>query len=116
MVSHPVYLSERQRPADRRSARHGTGRRRLPDEACRAGGAAVGHQRSGAERLMSLVEDFLLLSQLQTGALAAEKRRGPLQSSAADLVVSQVLEGFGTRASQQGIHLSLRPGAPGSVV
>jgi two-component system sensor histidine kinase/response regulator len=50
--------------------------------------------RSGIEHLMGLLEGFLLLSQLQTGALAAERRREPPQSSLADLIVSQVLEGF----------------------
>jgi len=72
--------------------------------------------RSGVEHLMGLLEGFLLLSQLQTGALAAERRREPPQSSLADLIVSQVLEGFDQRALQQNIRLSLLQGAPGSFV
>jgi two-component system sensor histidine kinase/response regulator len=66
---------------------------------------------SGSKRLMSLVEDLLLLSKLQTGALSRENRR-LLGLAGADAVVDQVRVQFASRASARKVALTFHAGAP----
>jgi two-component system sensor histidine kinase/response regulator len=72
--------------------------------------------RAGSERLVNLVEDFLLLSRLETGAFASQRCQGPHQMAEADPVASHVLERFESLASARNIRLTLHAGAPGALV
>jgi two-component system sensor histidine kinase/response regulator len=72
--------------------------------------------RAGSGRLENLVEDFLLLSQLQTGAFADQRRRLPRQMVEPDRVVSRTLERFASQASARNVELALHAWAAGTLV
>jgi two-component system sensor histidine kinase/response regulator len=72
--------------------------------------------REGSGRLMNLVEDFLLLSQLETGAFADQRQHLPRQMVEPDRVVSHILERFESHTSAHNIRLTLQAGAPGTLV
>jgi two-component system sensor histidine kinase/response regulator len=67
--------------------------------------------RAGSERLTSLVEDLLLLSKLQTGALSL-----PGQRTGADSVLGHVTGRFATQAAARNVELAVRAGAPEAIV
>jgi signal transduction histidine kinase len=67
---------------------------------------------TGSARLMRLVEDFLLLSKLNTGALARQIRDSHPEPIAPDPVVALCIRDFQARASAQRVALSAEPGAP----
>jgi signal transduction histidine kinase len=70
----------------------------------------------GSQRLVSLVEDFLLLSRLETGVVADEIRLEPGETSKPDQLVRQIVEGFQEPAAAQKVVLLTDPGTPGLVL
>jgi two-component system sensor histidine kinase/response regulator len=72
--------------------------------------------RTGSERLANLVEDLLLLSKLQTGALSSEALPLPGQMAKADSVLGHVTGRFATRAAARNMELAVRAGAPEAIV
>ncbi|MGD8397265.1 MAG: response regulator [Anaerolineae bacterium] len=68
---------------------------------------------TGSARLMRLVEDFLLLSRLNTGALARQIREGDPASIAPDPVVALCIREFQAEASARQVTLSVDLGATG---
>jgi signal transduction histidine kinase len=68
---------------------------------------------TGSARLMSLVEDFLLLSKLNTGALARQIREGTPSPMAPDPVVALCIRGFQARASARQVTLAVDLDAAG---
>jgi two-component system sensor histidine kinase/response regulator len=61
---------------------------------------------SGTQRLIRLVEDFLLLNRLETGALALEVSQEQRTTSRPDWVVESVVEQFWEIAAQRQISLT----------
>jgi signal transduction histidine kinase len=68
---------------------------------------------SGSQRLMQLVEDFLLLSRLESGALARELSQEPRKTDEPDWVVRLVVDEFENLAAARNVSLISRPGASG---
>ena len=60
---------------------------------------------SGSARLMSLVEDFLLLNQVETGAIAREVTRLEVRPIVPDPVVEQAVAEAQVAAAARGVHL-----------
>jgi two-component system sensor histidine kinase/response regulator len=60
---------------------------------------------SGSARLMSLVEDFLLLTQVETGAIAREVTRLEVRPIFPDPVVEQAVAEAQVAAAARGVHL-----------
>lgn len=60
---------------------------------------------SGSARLMSLVEDFLLLTQVETGAIAREVTRLEVRPVVPDPVVEQAVAEAQVAAAARGVHL-----------
>jgi two-component system sensor histidine kinase/response regulator len=71
---------------------------------------------SGTRRMKDLVEDFLLLSRLETGLFAEEIGQTPFQTVEPDRVVRRVTEEFRSAASVRNVTLSLRMGASGGLL
>jgi two-component system sensor histidine kinase/response regulator len=71
---------------------------------------------SGTERLIRLVEDFLLLNRLESGALAAEIERETRKTLEPDWVVELVVNQFESQASFRTVELITRLGAAGVTV
>lgn len=67
---------------------------------------------AGSRRLVSLVEDFLLLSKLRTGTIAEEIAQEPLAAVHPDLMVQGVAEQAGGRASARKVTLTVECTAP----
>lgn len=72
--------------------------------------------RSGVVRLNNMVEDFLLLNKLQTGALARDSARVPEGVPEPDQVVRRVVAEFAEQSRAGNIQVSLKEGAPGITV
>jgi signal transduction histidine kinase len=70
----------------------------------------------GSRRLMGLVEDFLLLSQLQTGAIASAARQERRKTEEPDQVLSQILAQYERQAAARNVSLVTDLGARGLVV
>ena len=60
---------------------------------------------AGSRRLVSLVEDFLLLSKLRTGAIAEEVAEEPLAAMAPDMMVRMVAGQVSSQASAKNMTL-----------
>lgn len=71
---------------------------------------------SGTQRLMSLVEDTLLLSRLESGVLAEEIRGAPYRTAGPDRVIRGVVKQLEGQASARKVSLALHLGASGSAV
>jgi two-component system sensor histidine kinase VicK len=71
---------------------------------------------SGSSRLVSLIEDFLLLSRLRTGATARERAQVPPLPLRADLVVRKVASDFHDQAADRHVSLSVDCATPQSTV
>jgi signal transduction histidine kinase len=67
---------------------------------------------AGSRRLVSLVEDFLLLSKLRTGTIAEEIAQEPLAAVHPDLMVQGVAEQAEGRASARKVTLTVECTAP----
>ncbi|MFN2217896.1 MAG: response regulator [Anaerolineae bacterium] len=67
---------------------------------------------AGSRRLVSLVEDFLLLSKLRTGTIAEEIAQEPLAAVHPDLMVQGVAEQAAGRASARKVTLTVECTAP----
>jgi two-component system sensor histidine kinase/response regulator len=67
---------------------------------------------AGSRRLVSLVEDFLLLSKLRTGAIAEEVAEEPLAAMAPDIMVRMVAGQVSSQASAKNITLTIECTAP----
>lgn len=72
--------------------------------------------RMGSERLTNLVEDFLLLSRLESGTLVKENHALPERMVEPDQVLSHVVEQFEDQASARNISLTVNARAPGATV
>jgi two-component system sensor histidine kinase/response regulator len=70
----------------------------------------------GSRRLMGLVEDFLLLSQLQSGAIASQVREQRPKTEEPDQVLRHVVTQYGPQAAARNVTLSTDLGTPGVVV
>lgn len=62
---------------------------------------------SGSARLMSLVEDFLLLTQIETGVVAREAARVPFQPIVPDPVIERAVAQAQAAAGARSVHLSV---------
>jgi two-component system sensor histidine kinase/response regulator len=71
---------------------------------------------SGTERLIRLVEDFLLLNRLESGTLAAEIERETRKTLEPDWVVELVVNQFESQASFRKVELITRLGAAGVTI
>ncbi len=71
---------------------------------------------SGSQRLIQLVEDFLLLSNIETGALAKEIAEGSTKTVKADWIVSMVVEEFESQANARQVKLTTNLGAGSAAV
>jgi two-component system sensor histidine kinase/response regulator len=71
---------------------------------------------SGAQRLMGLVEDFLLVSQLQTGAIASAARQERRRTEEPDQVVRQIMMQYERQAAARNVSLVTDLGARGAVI
>jgi two-component system sensor histidine kinase/response regulator len=71
---------------------------------------------SGARRLMGLVEDFLLVSQLQTGAVASAARRERRKTEEPDQVVHYIMLQYERQAAARNVSLTTDLGARGAVI
>lgn len=71
---------------------------------------------AGSERLRDLVEDFLLLSRLNTGALAREIGQKPRETPEPDKIVGQVLDELERLAATSNVSLAQKPATAGLVV
>lgn len=71
---------------------------------------------SGSARLMSLVEDFLLLTQLETGVVAREAARAPFQTIAPDPVIMQAVARAQAAAKARAVRLAADCQAAGVMV
>jgi two-component system sensor histidine kinase/response regulator len=67
---------------------------------------------AGSRRLVSLVEDFLLLSKLRTGAIAEEVAEEPLAAMAPDMMVRMVAGQVSNRATAKHITLTIECTVP----
>ena len=67
---------------------------------------------AGSRRLVSLVEDFLLLSKLRTGAIAEEVAEEPLAAVAPDTMVRIVAGQVSDQASARNVNLAVECAAP----
>lgn len=65
---------------------------------------------SGSQRLMGLVEDFLLLSRLSTGSLAREARGEVRTTVDPDQVVGKVVSEFESQAAGKDVQLVVKAG------
>jgi signal transduction histidine kinase len=72
--------------------------------------------RSGVERLNDLVEDFLLLSKLETGALKETYRHLPARLKDPDQIVERVADEFADRAQSRNVSLTVKTKAPVTTV
>jgi signal transduction histidine kinase len=72
--------------------------------------------RCGAERLNNLVEDFLLLSKLETGSMPLANGPIPMRMTEPDKIVDQVMGEFADRAEARCVSLAFQPGTPGAAV
>lgn len=70
----------------------------------------------GSRRLLGLVEDFLLLSQLQTGAIASAARQERRKTEEPDQVLSQIVAQYERQAAARNVSLVTDLGARGLVV
>jgi two-component system sensor histidine kinase/response regulator len=71
---------------------------------------------SGTRRMMSLVEDFLLLSRLETGLFAEEIGQTPYWTAEPDEVVGHVADEHKNAASARRVALILRLGASATAI
>jgi two-component system sensor histidine kinase/response regulator len=71
---------------------------------------------SGAQRLMGLVEDFLLVSKLQTGAVASAARRERPKTEEPDQVVHHIVVQYERQAAARNVSLLTDLGARGAVI
>jgi two-component system sensor histidine kinase/response regulator len=69
--------------------------------------------QTGAQRLIGLVEDFLLLNKLESGALAAEIEREQRTADEPDWVVDLAVDGFREQAAGRNVAFVARLEAPG---
>lgn len=67
---------------------------------------------AGSRRLVSLVEDFLLLSKLRTGAIAEEVAEEPLAAMAPDMMVRMVAGQVSSQASAKNVTLTIECAVP----
>lgn len=67
---------------------------------------------AGSRRLVSLVEDFLLLSKLRTGTIAEEVAEQPLVAMAPDMMVRMVAGQVSSQASAKNVTVAVECGAP----
>ena len=67
---------------------------------------------AGSRRLVSLVEDFLLLSKLRTGAIAEEMAEKPLAAMAPDMMVRMVAGQVSSQAASRNVTLTVNCSAP----
>ncbi len=72
--------------------------------------------RSGSERLMQLVEDFLLLNRLESGSLAKEVRRESPETEEPDWIVSLEVERFEEKAARRRVRMTTQLETPGLTV
>jgi hypothetical protein len=70
----------------------------------------------GSRRLMGLVEDFLLLSQLQTGATASAARRERRKTEEPDQVLSHIVAQYERQAAARNVSLVTDLGTRGLAV
>ncbi len=71
---------------------------------------------SGAQRLMGLVEDFLLVSELQTGAIASAARQERRRTEEPDQVVRHLVVQYERQAAARNVSLRTDLGARGTVI
>jgi len=71
---------------------------------------------AGSRRLVSLVEDFLLLSKLRTGKIAAEVAEGPIPTIVPDVMVRMVAGQVSDRASAKNVSLTIECTTPDQTV
>jgi two-component system sensor histidine kinase/response regulator len=71
---------------------------------------------SGSERLMVLVEDFLLLSRLRSGYIARQVEKHPQEAIDPDSVVQSVVARLKAEAGARNVSLSVHPGSAGLAV
>ena len=72
--------------------------------------------QSGSERLSQLVEDFLLLSRLESGSLVEEVHRQPRQIESPDWIVRMVVEELEPRAAVRKVSITAQLGTPDTTV
>jgi two-component system sensor histidine kinase/response regulator len=72
--------------------------------------------RSGTQRLVDLVEDFLLLNQLETGTLALKMNSERPTTSQPDWIVNLVMDQFMEQAADRNVSLIVKLGAAGATV
>ncbi len=70
----------------------------------------------GSERLKGLVEDFLLLSRLNTGSLAREIQQRPRATAKPDRVVGMVLEELESQAAAQNVSIASKERATDLII
>jgi predicted amidohydrolase/signal transduction histidine kinase len=68
--------------------------------------------RAGSEHLLRLVEDFLLLTRLESGAEGSEWDALPPQTAEPDELLDNILAQFKPRAAAKSVSLALQQGAP----
>jgi len=72
--------------------------------------------RTGSERLLHLVESFLLLSKLESGALQGPGEALQKQTFQPDTLVANVVQDFQSRAAARQVFLTLHRGAAGACI